>query len=150
MGVVCFFMLGSFRLTGSHSGHYSRRTRKASLRNIARRKSGFLFLRSLRVFPSLVCALQLHLIYLLLDYIKQSLSTFVMVGWSGGPLTPRKYKPIFCVRCNAAEVFLVLREQRASVGRVIAMVFDGTSSAQSQSQSQHVSEDPAELLGKVD
>ena len=36
-------------------------------------------------------------------------------------MTPRKYKPIFCVRCNAAEVFLVLREQRASVGRVIAV-----------------------------
>src|SRR5699024_11493032 len=108
------------------------------------------FLRRLPGFPTLVWAMQFHLIYLLLDYIIQSLSTFVMVGWSGGPLTPRKDKPVFCVRSNAAEVFLVLREQGASVGRVIAMVFDGTSSAQSQSQSQHVSEDPAELLGKVD
>jgi len=37
-----------------------------------------------------------------------------MVVWSGGPLTPRKYKPIFFVRCNAAEVLLVLREKHVS------------------------------------
>ena|SRR5699024_795846 len=117
MGVVCFFMLGSFRLTGISLWPLFPQDKESFFEKHRTQKKRVSFLRSLRVFPSLVCALQLQLIYLLLDYIKQSLSTFVMVGWSGGPLTPRKYKPIFFVRCNAAEVFLVLREQRASVGR---------------------------------
>src|SRR5699024_5224675 len=45
--------------------------------------------------------------------------TITMVVWSGGPLTPRKYKPISFVRCNAAEAFLVLREQRFLMGRAV-------------------------------
>src|SRR5699024_12671072 len=58
----------TYRSLVSHFGHYSR--------------------RSLRVLPSLFCGLQLHHIYLLLDYIKLSLSTFVTVDWSGGQATP--------------------------------------------------------------
>jgi len=57
----------------------------------------------------------------LLDYIKQSLSTFVMVDWSGGQATPRKYKPIFFVRCHAVGAFLILREKQQGflVGRAV-------------------------------
>jgi len=57
-----------------------------------------------------------------------------MVDWSEGLSTPRKYKPIFFVRYNAVEALPVLREKQQGflVGRVSAMVFDGTSSAQSQ------------------
>jgi len=58
----------NYRSAGSHSGHYSR--------------------RSLRVFPSLILCFTSSLHYLLLDYVKQSLSTFVMVDWSEGQLTP--------------------------------------------------------------
>src|SRR5690625_3553553 len=45
----------------------------------------------------------------------------MVVVCSEGSLTPRKYKPIFFVRCNAFEVFLVLRVQMFSVGRVTAV-----------------------------
>src|SRR5690625_220632 len=42
-----------------------------------------------------------------------SVNSFTSPGeWRA--VTPRKYKPIFFVRCNAAEVFLVLREQHVS------------------------------------
>src|SRR5690625_656194 len=45
----------------------------------------------------------------------------MVVVCSEGSLTPRKYKPIFFVRCNAFEAFLVLREQMFSMGRVTAV-----------------------------
>jgi len=35
-----------------------------------------------------------------------------MVDWGEGQSTPRKYKPIFFVRCNAAGALLVLREKQ--------------------------------------
>src|SRR5690625_52473 len=55
-------------------------------------KKRYSFSRSLRVFPSLNGVWQQYL---------QLAFTIMMVVWSGGPLTPRKYKPIFFVRCKS-------------------------------------------------
>src|SRR5699024_3432525 len=63
--------------------------------------------RSLRVFPPLV------LYFTTISY--SSTSTKININHITSPgerraVTPRKYKAIFFVRCNAAEAFLVLRE----------------------------------------
>src|SRR5699024_4338067 len=52
--------------------------------------------------------------------------TITIIVWSGGPLTPRKYKPIFFVQCK------ICRSLPCPAG---TRVFDGTSSAESQLQS---------------